>query len=172
MWTSLKICSHCVAVVHSLDCVSKYVNWFTTNAKTNLTKITTSCIGANVGKKPSQNRYSQRKSKLPISTRIPHSSFTSSEQVTASESPSYGYTSLFQSPRSSTFDAPFGNIYQQPGFFPNWCNYPYSPFNAEMPHPMLTQNFCGGYNSPSVTLGYNLPSITLNCNTSSSSQIH
>ena len=173
MWTSLKICSHCVAVAHSLDCASEYVSWVIANAKTNLTKITTSGVGSNVGKKPSQNRYSQRKNKLPISTRIPHSSFTSSVQMAASELPTHGYTSPFQSPHSSTFDASFGSIYQQPGFFPNWCNYPYSPFNVEMPaHPMLTQNFCGGYNSPSVSLGYNSPSITLNCNTSSNSQMH
>ena len=80
MWTSLKICSHCIAVVHCLDCASEYISWFIANSKVNLTKITMSGIGPNVGKKPSQNCYSQRKSKAPILKRVPHSSFASSEQ--------------------------------------------------------------------------------------------
>ena len=142
-----------------------------------MTKITTSGVGPNVGKKPSQNRYSQRKSKVPILTCVPHASFASSEQLCASEAPFCENTSAFQVPRSltSTFDGPFSNTYQQSAFYPNWCNYPYPPFNAEMPHPMLTQNFSGvslGYNSPSLTLNYNTPSSTLNYNTTSSSQSH
>ena len=130
MWTSLKICSHCIAQVST-----------SVGSKINLTKITTSDVGRNVGKKPSQNRYSQRKSKVPILTRVPHASFASSEQLCASEAPFYENTSAFQVPRSltSTFDGPFSNTYQQSAFYPNWCNYPYPPFNAEMPHPMLTE---------------------------------
>ena len=169
MWTSLKICSHCIAVVHCLDCASEYISWFIANSKVNLTKITTSGIGPNVGKKPSQNRYSQRKSKAPILKRVSHSSFASSEQPGVSELPFYESTSPFQVPHSSTttFDGVFGNTYQQSGFYPNWCNYPYySPFNVEMPNPMLAQNFSG------VSVGYNSPSVTLNYNTPSSSQSH
>ena len=64
------------------------------------------------------------------------------------------------------FNTPFSNIYQQPGFYPNWSSYPYSPFNIDMPHPMLTQNFCG------VSLGYNSPTLTLNYSNSSNSQSH
>ena len=67
MWTSLKICSHCVAIAHCLNVTGELVNWFTVNSKQpNLTKITTGHIGRNIGKKPSQNRYYQRKTKPPI----------------------------------------------------------------------------------------------------------
>ena len=66
MWTTIKICSHCVAVAHCLDCTSEYISWFIANSNINLTKITTSGVGRNVGKKSSQNRYSQRKNKVPV----------------------------------------------------------------------------------------------------------
>ena len=109
MWTTIKICSHCVAVAHCLDCTSEYISWFIANSNINLTKITTSGVGRNVGKKPSQNRYSQRKNKVPVVSRIPHSSFTSSEQATALEPPSFDNTSPFQAPHplTSTFNTPF-----------------------------------------------------------------
>ena len=60
MWTS---CSHCIAVVHSLDCASEYISWFIANSNVNLTKIITSGIGPNVVKKPSQNRIGTLKEK-------------------------------------------------------------------------------------------------------------
>jgi len=62
MWTSLKICSHCVAVVHCLDCTNDFNAWFISySKKLNRTKLSTSSVKPNVGKKPSQNHYSQRK---------------------------------------------------------------------------------------------------------------
>jgi len=69
MWTALKICSHCVAVAYSLNVSNNFIGWFIAYSKQpNLTKMTTSHIGPNVGKKPSQNRYSQRKAKPPVLT--------------------------------------------------------------------------------------------------------
>ena len=67
MSTSLKIYSHCVVVAHCLDCTQDFIGWFTSHSKKlNLTKLCTSNVMQNVGKKPSQNRYSQRKAKPPI----------------------------------------------------------------------------------------------------------
>ena len=89
MWTSLKICSHCVAVAHCLDCTKDIIAWFTSHSKKlNLTKLSTNNVTKSVGKKPSQNRYSQRKAtKPPILSCTLHSSFTS--------------------PPATTIDAPF-----------------------------------------------------------------
>ena len=114
MWTSLKICSHCIAVVHSLDCASEYISWFIANSNVNLTKVITSGIRPNVVKKPSQNRYSQRKRKAPILTHVLHSSFAPSEQPGVSNKLFYGSTSPFQVPHSlpSNFTGAFGNTHQ------------------------------------------------------------
>ena len=83
MWTSFKICSHCVAVAHCLDCTQDFIGWFTSHSKKlNLTKLCTSNITQNIGKKPSQSRYSQRKAKPPILSWALHSSFTSPSTTT------------------------------------------------------------------------------------------
>ena len=114
MWTSLKICSHCIAVVHSLGCASEYISWFIANSNVNLTKIATSGIGPNVGNKPSQNRYSKKR-KAPILTCVPHSLFAPSEQPGVSNELFYESTSPFQVPHSltSNFTGAFGNTHQQ-----------------------------------------------------------
>lgn len=78
MWTSLRICSHCVAVAQCLNVTDGYISWFTANWKQpNLTKLTTSHFGQNVGKKPTQSRYLQRKAKPPILARTVHSGLSS-----------------------------------------------------------------------------------------------
>ena len=136
MWTSLKICSHCVAVAHCLDRAKDFIMWFTSHSKKlNLTKLSTSNVTQNVGKKPSQNRYSQRKAKPPILSRTLHSSFTS--------------------PPATTVDAPFFDTqcasssgmsvsYQQQPPYPYWWSpYHYPPWGAEVPTSVLTQNVCG-----------------------------
>ena len=83
MWTSIKICSHCVAVVHCLDCIQDFIGWFTSHSKKlNLTKLCTSNVTQNADKKPSQNRYSQRKAKPPILSWTLHSSFISPSTTT------------------------------------------------------------------------------------------
>lgn len=72
MWTSLKLCSHCVAVAHTVGCVSEFVEWYVANAmKVNITKLTTKNVPRSVGKKSSHSRYSQRKGKTPITARVP-----------------------------------------------------------------------------------------------------
>ena len=83
MWTSLKICSHCVAVAHCLDCTQDFIGWFTSHSKKlNLTKLCTSNVTQNAGKKPLQNRYSQRKAKPLILSWTLHSSFISPSTTT------------------------------------------------------------------------------------------
>ena len=65
MWASLNICSHCVAVAHSVGCAREYALWFSTNTQAiNLTKLTTQQVSRDVGKKP-RNRYSQRIKNYP-----------------------------------------------------------------------------------------------------------
>ena len=69
MWTAQKICSHCVAVAYSLNVSNNFIGWFIAySIQPNLTKMTTSHIRLNVGKKPSQSCYSQRKAKHPVLT--------------------------------------------------------------------------------------------------------
>ena len=80
MWASLNICSHCVAVAHSVGCAREYALWFSTNTQAiNLTKLTTQQASRDVGKKP-RNRYSQQKAKnkkLPITARLQTPSLSS-----------------------------------------------------------------------------------------------
>ena len=80
MWVSLNICSHCVAVAHSVGCAREYALWFSTNTQAiNLTKLTTQQVSRDVGKKP-RNRYSQQKAKnkkLPITARLQTPSLSS-----------------------------------------------------------------------------------------------
>lgn len=121
-----------VAVVHCLDHTKDFIEWFTSHSKKlNLTKLSTSNVTHNVGKKPSQNRYSQRKAKPPILSRTLHSSFTSPQ---ATISPPF-----FDPPCASSSGMSFG--YQQQSTFPNWwTSCPYPPWGAETP-TSLTQNF-------------------------------
>ena len=70
MWMSLKLCAHCVAVAMKLDCLNDFVHWYIGNVKEpNITKLTTNSVSHNVGKKPN-TRYSKRKKKLPVTTRV------------------------------------------------------------------------------------------------------
>jgi len=55
-----------VAVADWLDVSGDFFTWFTENSKQ--IKMTTSHIGPSVGKKPTQTRYSQRKTKPPVLT--------------------------------------------------------------------------------------------------------
>ena len=73
MWTSLKICSHCVAVASTIGCLESFVKWFIANTKKppNITKMTTKHIPQSICKKKSHSRYSKRKGKPPITARVP-----------------------------------------------------------------------------------------------------
>ena len=52
MWTSLKMCLHCVAVAVKLNILDDIVEWFMGNVKElNLTKLITNNVPCNVGKK-------------------------------------------------------------------------------------------------------------------------
>ena len=85
MWTSLKLCSHCVAVAHTVGCLNGFVEWYVANAKKlNITKLTTKCVPRSVGKKSSHSRYSQRKGKAPITVRVPPT-FTDQSASSAQE---------------------------------------------------------------------------------------
>ena len=71
MWKSLKLCSHCVAVAHSMGCVSGFIEWYAANAKkANITKLTTQNVPRSVGKKSSHARYSRSKGKTPVTARV------------------------------------------------------------------------------------------------------
>lgn len=150
MWTSLKICSHCVAVLHCLDRTKDFIAWFTLHStKVNLTKLSTSNVAQNVGKKPSQNRYSQRKVKPPILSRTLHSAFTSPTINMPFFDIPCASSSSMSSPPTTTINAPFlasssGTSlgYQQQPTYPNWwSSYPYLPWGAEMPTSVLSHNF-------------------------------
>lgn len=67
MWKSLKLCSHCVAVAHSVGCASGFIEWYAANAKkTNITKLTTQNVPRSVGKKSSHAHSSRSKGKTPV----------------------------------------------------------------------------------------------------------
>ena len=168
MWTSLKICSHCVAVVHCLNVTGELVNWFTINSKQpNLTKITTGHIGRNIGKKPSQNRYSQRKTKPPVLARTMNPGFSSAPDVMTTSS-AIQSSSTMAVPvstgmsNSCQHSFPFG-----PGPNPWWGMYSYPPWTTDTPFSSQyydNHNTLSGYNSfsacssPSVCVNYNSPS--------------
>ena len=135
MWTSHKICSHCVAVAHCLDCTQDFIGWFTSHSKKlNLTKLCTSKVMQNIGKKPSQNHYSQRKAKPPILSWALHSSFPSPSTTTIN-------ALFYDGPCASSTGVPFG--YLQEPTYPNWwSSYSYQLWGVEMPTTsMLIQNF-------------------------------
>jgi len=104
IWTSLKICSHCVAVASNLGCLESFVKWYTANTKKppNITKMTTKHVPQNIGKNQSHSRYSKRKSKLPVTSRIPPA-FTSSKQSSVPSSVDDGSSSSLP----STLSVPF-----------------------------------------------------------------
>lgn len=180
MWTSLKICSHCVAVAHSLDRTNDFIAWFTSHSKKlNLTKISTRNVTQDVGKKP-QNCYSQRKPKPPILSHTLYSSF-SSPQANTINAPVFDEPfalsgmstitgSVFNEPFASSSGMSFG--YQQQPTYPNWwSSYPCPPWSAEIPKSVLTQNFCGVSLSNSCGNSFgNCNSVSYNAsfNTSSS----
>ena len=96
MWTSLKNCSHCVAVAQCLNITDGYISWFTTNWS-NLTKLTNSHFGQNIGKKPTQSHHSQRKAKPPILGHTVHSGLPSElicMTVSASRFPMQGTSTI------------------------------------------------------------------------------
>ena len=148
MWTSHKISSHCVAVAHCLDCTQDFIGWFTSHSKKlNLTKLCTSKVMQNIGKKPLQNCYSQRKAKPPILSWTLHSSFTSPSTTTIN-------APFYDGPCALSTGVPFG--YLQEPTYPNWwSSYSYQPWGVEMPtNSMLTQNFslsnsfCNSFGNP------------------------
>ena len=105
MWTSLKICSHCVAVAHSMGCTSDYVKWFLSNAKMpNLTRLTTTQVPQGVGKKPSHRRYSQRKT---TATTIPRAANTSTTVPPTTTAPPFATGPPFTTAPPSTTLPPF-----------------------------------------------------------------
>ena len=76
MWTSLKICSHYVAVAHSMGCTGDYVTWFPGNAKLpNITRLSMQ-VPQGVVKKPSHRHYSQRKNTSNTIARVANTSAT------------------------------------------------------------------------------------------------
>ena len=141
MWTSLKICSHCVAVVHCLDCTNDFNAWFISySKKLNRTKLSTSSVKPNVEKKTSQNRYSQRKAKPQILLHTLHYSFSSLPPIYTTSN-----AFLVEEPCASSSVISFG--YQQQPTYLNWCSsYPCPPWSAELPNSVITQNtqnICG-----------------------------
>ena len=146
MWKSLKLCSHCVAVAHSVGCVSGFIEWYAANAKkANITKLTTQSVPRSVGKKSSHARYSRSKGKTPVTACVapvftdqPPSSSIYNESISSSiynqeteaiprppvPKPTSHYSSFDQPPDKST------SSYHPPWYadpYPYWNPYSYGP---------------------------------------------
>ena len=149
MWTSLKICSHCVAVAATVGTLRSFVKWYVASANKppNITKITAKNVPHNVGKKLSHSRYSSRKAKPPVTARIPPAYAKQSTESSvsggmagpsassvASTAPDVG-TSAGQSQFfdvSGSINAQHMNIGSYSTWYPDpsWSFYPYStPWN-------------------------------------------
>ena len=157
MWVSLKICSHCVAVAHSIGCASDFSSWFCKNIKRpiNLTKLTTQQIAQGVGKKP-RNRYSHKKStnsKLPITARVQPSTSAPIPQSTADQSVVYPSTQLSSTSRSySSLDF----LYASPGdststLVPSGYSSPVSSGYSSTP---VSSGYSSNYSSQPGPSGY------------------
>ena len=118
MWSTLKICAHCVAVAHIFSVDGQFASWISTNAKsTNLTKVTTKQVSQSVGKKPS-NRHSTRKKMPAIKNRVSFASPTATISVNSSTSPSSDApsTSSYNFPTTYAYNMPWNNGSTPTGF--------------------------------------------------------
>ena len=127
IWASIKICSYCVAIAHSIGCTSKYAMWFSENTHKpiNLTKLTTQKVTRDVGKKPS-NRHSQLKGpKQAITARtqaISSSSTTSTASAVSVTHTSQSYSN--QNPIQLSSLSPCGQ--STSGYFPTQNQFGFS----------------------------------------------
>lgn len=158
MWTSLKLCSHCVAVAHTVGCVSAFVEWYVANAKkVNITKLTTKNVPRSVGKKSSHSRYSQRKGKMPITARVPpafaNKSANRDEESIAATSISSALPFFNEQSTSSELQRNAGvnthNLPPRP-----WHVDPYSYMNPSL-HFLSSPSFTSPMSSPFSTHGTN-----------------
>lgn len=84
MWKATRLCSHCLAAAEDMGCLHELLSWYVRSKQTvNITAVATDDLPAGVGKKPSDRRYSRKRTVQQAQTRVdPFSSSKHQQHMT------------------------------------------------------------------------------------------